>query len=131
MAGISNLMTYLLVFSGAAAAVLVVLVIYGNALDTRADEEIYLEQDRGKDDGERPARRSSARMNHLARVITVLAIVTGVSLLAPRASGSISDFSSHKLRWPVAIRRESKPALSVPKCVGRRGLLQTDAHMCG
>ena len=42
MGGISNLLTYLLVFSGAVTAALVVLVIYGNALDSREDEEIYL-----------------------------------------------------------------------------------------
>ena len=81
MGGISNLLTYLMVFSGALAAVLVVLVIYGNALDTRADEEIYLNKTEEKMmASEQPELVN--KMNRLARVITVLAIITGVSLLA-------------------------------------------------
>jgi hypothetical protein len=81
MAGISNLLIYLMAFSGAVAAVLVVLVIYGNALDTRADEEIYLNKTEEKMmASEQPALVS--KMNRLARVITVMAIITGVSLLA-------------------------------------------------
>ena len=81
MAGISSLLTYLMAFSGVVAAVLVVLVIYGNALDTRADEEIYLNKTEEKMmASEQPALVS--KMNRLARVITVMAIITGVSLLA-------------------------------------------------
>jgi hypothetical protein len=81
MAGISSLLTYLMAFSGAVAAVLVVLVIYGNALDTRADEEIYLNKTEEKMMASgQPALVS--KMNRLARVITVMAIITGVSLLA-------------------------------------------------
>jgi hypothetical protein len=81
MAGISSLLTYLMAFSGAVAAVLVVLVIYGNALDTRADEEIYLNNTEEKMMASgQPALVS--KMNRLARVITVMAIITGVSLLA-------------------------------------------------
>ena len=81
MAGLSNLLTYLMGFSGAVAAVLVVLVIYGNVLDSREDEEIYLNKTEEKMmASDQPALVS--RMNHLARVITVLAIITGVSLLA-------------------------------------------------
>jgi hypothetical protein len=81
MSGLSNLLTYLVGFSGAIAAVLVVLVIYGNALDTRADEEIYLNKTEEKMMASEQAALAS-RMSHLARVITVLAIITGVSLLA-------------------------------------------------
>ena len=81
MAGLSTLLTYLMGFSGAIAAVLVVLVIYGNVLDTRADEEIYLNETEEKMlASEQPSLIS--KMNHLSRVITVLAIITGVSLLA-------------------------------------------------
>jgi hypothetical protein len=77
----SHLLTYLLGFSGAIAAVLVVLVIYGNALDGRVDEEIYLNKTEEKMmASEQP--ELVAKMNRLARVITVLAIITGVSLLA-------------------------------------------------
>jgi hypothetical protein len=81
MGGLSNLLTFLIGFSGAIAAVLVVLVIYGNALDTRADEEIYLNKTEEKMmASEQPALAS--KMSHLARMITVLAIITGVSLIA-------------------------------------------------
>ena len=81
MGGVSSLLTYLMAFSGAVAAILVVLVIYGNALDTRADEEIYLSKTEEKMmASEQPA--LVGKMNRLARVITVLAIITGVSLLA-------------------------------------------------
>jgi len=68
-------------FSGAVAAVLVILVIYGNVLDTRVDEVIYLNKTEEKMmASDQPALVS--KLNHLARVITVLAIITGVSLLA-------------------------------------------------
>jgi hypothetical protein len=81
MGGISNVMTFLLAFCGVVTAALVVLVIYGNALDTRADEEIYLNKIEEKMmASEQPALVS--KMNRLARVIVVLAIVTGVSLVA-------------------------------------------------
>ena len=81
MGGIPNLLRYLMGFSGAVSAILVVLVIYGNALDTRADEEIYL----NKTEEKMMASGQSAlvgKMNRLARVIAVVAIITGVSLLA-------------------------------------------------
>jgi hypothetical protein len=81
MSGVSNFLPYLFAFSGAFAAVLVVLVIYGNALDTRADEELYLNKtEENMMASEQPALVN--RMNRLAQVITVLAIITGVSLLA-------------------------------------------------
>lgn len=76
-----TLLPYLMAFSGVVAAVLVVLVIYGNALDTRAENEIYLNKTEEKMmASEQPALAS--KMNRLAGVITVLAIITGVSLLA-------------------------------------------------
>jgi hypothetical protein len=81
MGGISSVMTFLMAFCGVLAAALVVLVIYGNALDTRADEEIYLNKVEEKMmASEQPA--LAGKMNRLARVIVVLAIVTGVSLVA-------------------------------------------------
>ena len=81
MGGISSLMTFLFAFCGAITAALVVLVIYGNALDTRADEEIYLNKvEEQMMASEQPALAS--KMSRLARVITVMAIVTGGSLLA-------------------------------------------------
>jgi heme A synthase len=81
MAGISTVLTYLLVFSGAVTAVLVALVIYGNALDSREDEEIYLNKTEEKVmAGDQPA--LITRMNRLARVIVVVAVISGIALLA-------------------------------------------------
>jgi hypothetical protein len=81
MTSISSLLPYLYMFCGAVTAALVVLVIYGNALDTRADEEIYLNKTEEKMmASDQPA--LVGKMNRLARVITVLAIITGISLLA-------------------------------------------------
>ena len=81
MAGISTVLTYLLVFSGAVTAVLVALVIYGNALDSREDEEIYLNKTEEKVmAGDQPA--LITRMNRLARVIVVVAVISGSALLA-------------------------------------------------
>lgn len=81
MGGVSSLLTYLMAFSGAVAAVLVILVIYGNVLDSREDEEIYLNKTEEKMmASDQPA--LVGKMNRLARVITVLAFITGVSLLA-------------------------------------------------
>ena len=42
MGSIASLLAYMLVFCGAVTSVLVLLVIYGNALDTGDNEEIYL-----------------------------------------------------------------------------------------
>jgi hypothetical protein len=82
--GVANALTYLLIISGATTAALVVLVIYGNALDTREDEEIYLNKTEERMmASEQPALIS--RMNRLARTITVLAIVTGGFLVASAA----------------------------------------------
>jgi hypothetical protein len=81
MGGIPNTLAYLLMSWGAITAVLVVLVIYGNALSTREDDEIYL----NKTEESMMAteqRTLIGKMTRLARVITVLAIMSGVSLLA-------------------------------------------------
>jgi hypothetical protein len=81
MSSLSSLMTYLLIFCGALSAILVILVIYGNALDTRSDDEIYL----NKNEEKMMASDRQAligKMNRLAQVIKVLAIVTGLFLLA-------------------------------------------------
>ena len=81
MGGLTTMLTYLLMAGGAASAVLVVLVIYGNGLDTRVDEEIYLNKTEEKMmASEQPALIS--KMKRLARVITVAAVIAGVFLLA-------------------------------------------------
>jgi transcriptional regulator GlxA family with amidase domain len=81
MGSLTTMLSYLLMAGGAASAVLVVLVIYGNALDTREAEEIYL----NKTEEKMMASEQSAlirKMNRLARVITVVAVTAGVFLLA-------------------------------------------------
>jgi hypothetical protein len=76
----SSALTYLLIISGAITAVLVVLVIYGNALDSREDDEIYLNKTEENMAGDQ--RALIGKMNRLARVITVVAVVAGIFLLA-------------------------------------------------
>jgi hypothetical protein len=81
MSNLASMLTYLLIAGGAASAVLVVLVIYGNVLDTRADEEIYLNKTEEKMmASEQPG--LIRKMDRLSRVITVLAVTAGVLLLA-------------------------------------------------
>jgi len=78
---ISHALTYLLMMSGSIATVLVALIIYGNALSTREDDEIYL----NKTEEAMMATEQHTligKMNRLARVITVLAVMTGIFLLA-------------------------------------------------
>lgn len=78
---IASTLTYLLMISGAVTAVLVVLVIYGNALDSREDEEIYVnKREENMMGGEQ--RALVGKMNRLARLITVVAVVAGIFLLA-------------------------------------------------
>ena len=80
MGALEIAMRYLFMFCGAVTAVLVILVVYGNVLDTRADEEIYLNKTEEKMmASDQPALIS--KLNRLGRAITVLAIITGVSLL--------------------------------------------------
>ena len=77
----AHALTYLLMISGVLTAALVVLVIYGNALDSREEEVLYVNQGEQKVmAGEQPA--LIHKMNRLARVITVFAVITGVFLLA-------------------------------------------------
>jgi hypothetical protein len=81
MGNLPNILRGLLLFSAGVSSVLVFLVIYGNALDTRADEELYLNKTAEKVlAGEQPMLVSE--MHRLARAITFVAILTGVLLLA-------------------------------------------------
>jgi hypothetical protein len=81
MGSLTSILTYLLMAGGATCAVLVVLVIYGNALDSRDDTEIYLNKTEEKMiASEQPALID--KMKRLARLITVVAVTAGVFLLA-------------------------------------------------
>jgi len=81
MGGVPSVLAYLLMIWGSITAVLVVLVIYGNALSTREDDEIYLNRTEEKMMATEQ-RELIGKMNSLARVITVLAVISGIFLLA-------------------------------------------------
>ena len=81
MTGMPTTLSYLLISWGAITAVLLVFVIYGNTLSIREDDEIYL--NRAEDHmmaGEQ--RVLITQMERLRRVITVLASVSGILLIA-------------------------------------------------
>jgi len=66
---------------GAVSAVLVALVIYGNTLSIREDDELYL----NKAEDHMMAREQRvliAKMDQLKRVIIVLAVISGILLVA-------------------------------------------------
>jgi len=81
MSGISHSLMYLLASWGAVTAVLVVLVIYGNTLSIREEDQLYLNA------AEREMMASEqqmliGKMRHLARAIIYLAVVSAALLLA-------------------------------------------------
>jgi hypothetical protein len=81
MIGISHSLAYLLVSWGAVTAVLVALVIYGNTLSSREEDQLYLNQ------AEQVMMASEqvlliGKMRHLARVIVYVAVLSGLLLLA-------------------------------------------------
>lgn len=81
MSGISHSLMYLLASWGAVTAVLVGLVIYGNTLSTREDDQLYLnaaEQDMMASEQQ----VLIGKMRHLARIILYLAVVSAALLLA-------------------------------------------------
>lgn len=75
---------YLFFAWGAVTAVLIALVIYGNALSTREDEEIYINKNEENimASGQRAL---VGRMDRLAKAIFYLAVASGVLLLATAA----------------------------------------------
>jgi len=81
MLGAMTPLDYLLVALGLATAVLAVLVIYGNALSTREEDQLYLNH------AEQSIMASEqkvliAKMNQLRNVIVVLAVIAGALALA-------------------------------------------------
>jgi len=81
MGGVTSMLTYLLMIWGSITAVLVVLVIYGNTLSIREDDEIYLNRTEERMMATEQ-RALIGKMNRLARAITVAAVVSGIFLLA-------------------------------------------------
>ena len=81
MAGVPSPLDYLLIAFGLATAVLAILVIYGNALSTREEDQLYLNT------AEQSIMASEqqtliGKMDHLRNVIVVLAVVAGTLALA-------------------------------------------------
>jgi len=77
----SAILGYMFVSWGVITAVLVALVIYGNALATREDDEIYLNRAEDVMMGAEQ-RVLIGKMHHLARIITALGTVSVVLFLA-------------------------------------------------
>jgi len=74
-------LTILLVTWGVVTAVLILLVIYGNTLDTHEDEEIFInKKEEDLMGGEQ--KTLIAKMERLKRLIFSLAVVSGILLLA-------------------------------------------------
>jgi hypothetical protein len=81
MGGVPTPLAYLFMSWGAVSAVLVALVIYGNTLSIREDDELYL----NKAEDHMMAREQRvliAKMDQLKRVIIVLAVISGILLVA-------------------------------------------------
>jgi hypothetical protein len=81
MINLSSALHYLSIFSGVAMAVLVTLIVYGNVLDSREDEEIYLNKTAEVMMADEQ-RALILKMNGLARTIKITAAIAGASLLA-------------------------------------------------
>jgi hypothetical protein len=70
----------LLMLWGAVTAVLIILVIYGNALDSHEDEEIYINKKEEQFMGGQQ-KVLVAKMEPLKKLIFVLAVFSGILLL--------------------------------------------------
>ena len=85
MGGIQAPLSYLLIACGAATTVLIVLVIYGNSLSVREEDQIYL----NKGDETMLAadqRTLVGKMDRLEKVIFTLAVIAGILVLASTAA---------------------------------------------
>ncbi len=77
----SHSLMYLFISWGVVTAVLFVLVIYGNALSSREEDQLYLNK------AEQAMMASEqqvliSKMNQLARIIIYLAVLSGLLLMA-------------------------------------------------
>lgn len=81
MGGVPSPLDYLLIAFGLATGILAILVIYGNALSTREEDQLYL------NNAEQTIMASEqqsliTKMNHLRNAIVVLAVIVGALALA-------------------------------------------------
>jgi cytochrome b subunit of formate dehydrogenase len=81
MGGIHAPLSYLLVACGITTAILVVLVIYGNSLSVREEDQIYLNKG---DEAMLAADQKTlvAKMDRLEKVIFTLAVIAGILVIA-------------------------------------------------
>jgi hypothetical protein len=81
MGGIQAPLSYLLIACGATTVVLVVLVIYGNSLSGREEDQIYLNKG---DEAMLAAdqRNLVARMDRLEKIIFTLAVIVGILIVS-------------------------------------------------
>ncbi|MGA8011943.1 MAG: hypothetical protein WB949_05925 [Candidatus Acidiferrales bacterium] len=85
MGGIQAPLSYLLIACGVATTVLIVLVIYGNSLSVREEDQIYL----NKGDETMLAadqRTLVGKMDRLEKVIFTLAVIAGILVVASTAA---------------------------------------------
>lgn len=80
MIGMSGSLTYVFISWGVVTAVLFALVIYGNALSSREEDQLYLNE------AEQVMMASEqqvliGKMNHLQRLIIYVAVLSGTLLL--------------------------------------------------
>jgi hypothetical protein len=85
LGGVPSPLDYLLIAFGSTSAVLAALVIYGNALSTREEDQLYLNR------AEQAIMATEqqvliGKMDRLRNVIVVLALIAGVLAVA---SGSV------------------------------------------
>ena len=81
MGGIPAPLSYLLMACGLTTAALAILVIYGDMLSTREEDQLYL----GKGEDAMMAAEQKAligKMDRLKRVIIALAVIAGTLVLA-------------------------------------------------
>jgi hypothetical protein len=81
MGGIQAPLSYLLMACGATTVVLIVMVIYGNSLSVREEDQIYLNQ---TDEAMLGAdqRILVAKMDRLEKMIFVFAVITGILVVS-------------------------------------------------
>ena len=77
MGGISTPLSYLLIACGVTTVILAVLVIYGDMLATREDDQLYLNKSEEVMMGSE-RRVLIGKMDRLKKVIMVLAVTAGV-----------------------------------------------------
>jgi hypothetical protein len=85
MGGIQAPLSYLLIACGVATTVLIVLVIYGNSLSVREEDQIYLNKG---DEGMLAAdqRTLVGKMDRLEKMIFTLALIAGILVVASTAA---------------------------------------------